>query len=84
MLDGERYYLGLHDILKRTRMAIGENGELKEVHNIPNNKIIDNQYKKMVNQKVDYLLAKPLTIECENKTYLKLLKSIFNKREKQS
>jgi len=80
MIDGERYYLGLHDILKRTRIAIGENGELNEVHNIPNNRIVDNQYRKMVNQKVDYLLAKPLTIECENKTYLKLLKSIFNKR----
>ncbi len=80
MLDGERYYLGLHDILKRTRTVIGENGELTTVENLPNNRIVDNQYKKMVNQKVDYLFAKPITIECEDKNYLNLLKGILGKK----
>ena len=41
MLDGERYYDGEHDILKRKRTVIGEKGELQEVYNLPNNKIID-------------------------------------------
>ncbi len=67
MIDGERYYRGDHDILRRKRTVIGDNGDLKEVDNLPNNRIVDNQYKKMVNQKVDYLLAKPLTLECDNK-----------------
>ena len=50
MLTGEKYFLGIHDILSRKRTVIGENGELTEVDNLPNNKVVDNQYKKMVNQ----------------------------------
>ena len=52
MLDGEKYYAGGHDILSRVRTVIGEDGELTEVKNLPNNKIVDNQYKKMVDQKL--------------------------------
>lgn len=80
MMDGERYYDGEHDILHRQRTIIGEKGELQIVRNLPNNKIIDNQYAKMVDQKVNYLLAKPPTFETENKTYADLLKGIFNNR----
>ena len=28
MLDGEKYYMGLHDILQRRRTVIGEDGKL--------------------------------------------------------
>lgn len=80
MLDGEKYYDGEHDILKRQRTIIGEKGQLQEVHNLPNNKIVDNQYAKMVDQKVNYLLAKPPTFETKNKSYADLLKEIFNNR----
>lgn len=80
MFDGERYYEGMHDILKRQRTVIGEDGQLEEVDNLPNNRIVDNQYKKMVDQKNNYLLGQPFTIRCENKTYEKLLKTIFNKK----
>ena len=80
MIDGERYYAGGHDILGRKRTVIGEDGLLEEVKNLPNNRIVDNQYKKMVDQKTNYLLGQPFTIRCENKTYEKLLKQIFNKR----
>lgn len=55
MITGEEYYAGNHDILKRKREVIGVNGDLVEVTNLPNNKIVDNQYKKMVNQKNNYL-----------------------------
>ena len=51
MLTGERYYKGKHDILYHKRTMIGKDGELEEVHNLPNEKIVDNQYKKMVMQK---------------------------------
>ena len=37
-LDGERYYRGDQDILRRKRMAIGAGGQLKEVHNLPTTK----------------------------------------------
>lgn len=78
MLTGEQYYIGLQDILQKKRTSIGENGEPVEVKNLPNNRIVDNQYKKMVDQKTNYLLGKPLTIQCENKTYQKLLTEIFD------
>lgn len=80
MIDGERYYEGEHKILKRKRTVIGEDGMLKEVENLPNNRIVDNQYGKMVDQKANYLLSKPPTFECENKQYEEILKKIFNNR----
>ena len=80
MLDGEKYYMGLHDILKRKRTVIGEGGTLEEVKNLPNNRIVDNQYKKMVDQKNNYLLGQPISIQCENEQYAKNLKSVLNKR----
>lgn len=80
MIDGERYYDGDHDILKRVRTVIGEDGQLKPVENLPNNRIVDNQYQKMVDQKANYLLSKPPTFESENKEYEEILKKTFNKK----
>lgn len=77
-LDGELYYHGEHEILKRKRTIIGEGGLLQKVENLPNNRIVDNQYCKMVDQKANYLLGKPFTIECDNKPYIELLKDLFN------
>lgn len=80
MIDGEKYYIGKHDILFRKRTVIGEGGKLEEIKNLPNNRIVDNQYKKMVDQKNNYLLGKPITVQCENDQYAKLLKTVFNKK----
>lgn len=80
MLDGERYYCGDHDILNRKRTVIGKGGELEEVHNVPNNKLIDNQFKKVVDQKANFLLSKPLTFESENEQFADALKSVFNRQ----
>lgn len=80
MLKGEAYYDNNHDILQRKRTVIGEDGQLKEVENLPNNKQIDNQYAKLVDQKVNYLLGKPFTVESDNEVYAELLKGIFNMR----
>lgn len=66
---GELYYMGEHEILKRKRTAIGgTSGELVELTNLPCNKIIDNQYGKIADQKRNYLLGQPLAIDCDNKT----------------
>lgn len=78
MIDGERYFEGNHDILRRLRTAIGQGGELEVINNLPNNRIVDNQYKKMVVQKSNYLLGQPITVTSENKTYEKILKGFFN------
>lgn len=80
MVDGENYYNGKHDILKSKRTAIGENGDLIELDNLPNNQAVDNQYKKMVDQKNNYLLGQPITIQGDNELYCKLLKKVFNKK----
>ena len=78
MIDGDRYYKGIHDILERKRTVIGKDGNLSEVSNLPNNKIVDNQYARLVDQKCSYLLAKPFTIKCENNKLLDFLNGIFN------
>lgn len=79
-IKGYLYYKGDHDILMRKRTMIGEDGKLQVVNNLPNNHIIDNQYKKMVNQKANYLFGQPFTIDCDNERYVELLKKIFNKK----
>ena len=79
-VKGQMYYQNEHDILKRKRTMIGEDGNLETVDNLPNNRIIDNQYTKMVNQKANYLLGQPFSISGDNDVYVNLLKQIFNKR----
>ena len=79
-IKGHLYYDNEHDILKRKRTMIGEGGKLQVVDNLPNNRLIDNQYAKMVNQKANYLLGQPFAIEGENTEYIELLKEVFNKR----
>lgn len=80
MLTGEAYYEGEHDILHHKRKVIGEGGRLIVNENLPNNKRIDNQYAKLVDQKVNFQLGKPLTIESEKDDYVKKLQTILNKR----
>ena len=79
-LLAEKYYDGDHDILKRERMVIGSDGNLIPIHNVANNKLVDNLYRKLVDQKTNYVLGKPLTIATEKEEYLKELGKVFNKK----
>mgnify|MGYP002230486808 FL=1 len=79
-LTGDLYYLGKHDILNRQRTIIGADGKLQTVNNLPNNRIVNNQYALMVDQKTNYLVGKPFTMNCENKAYVDLLSKVFNRR----
>ncbi|EDS78205.1 phage portal protein, SPP1 family [Clostridium botulinum C str. Eklund] len=79
MLEGQKYYKGDTDIINRKRMAIGEGGELQEIKNLANNKLVHNFVRKLVDQKVGYLLSKPLAIQTNNIQYKELLDDIFNK-----
>lgn len=80
MLDGERYYDGEHDILRKQRTAIGANGELTVLNNLPNSRVVDNQYRKLVSQKANYLLGKPLSFRTDNAAYAAALADIFSSR----
>ena len=83
-LDGEAYLDGDHSILRRKRTAIGNNGDLVEVKNLPNNRIVDNQYEKAVQQKTNYLLGKPITFDAKNKAYAEALTRLFNRRKQRT
>lgn len=74
---GVKYAHGEHDILHHQRTAIGKDGKLAIVHNLPNAQIVDNQYARMVAQKTDYLLGKPPTFDSEDKQYTATLQTVF-------
>lgn len=78
-LTGCHYYRGRQDILRKKRTAIGEGGKTMVIDNLPNSRVIDNQYAKMVNQKVNYMLGKPLTFKGEDKGYIEQLTQVFDK-----
>lgn len=79
-LLAEQYYLGNQDILQREKKVIGADGNLTSIDNVTVNRIVDNVYAKLVNQKTSYCLGKPITIATSDDNYLKLLTKIFNKR----
>lgn len=79
-IKGFLYYDGDHDVIHRKRTMIGEDGKLEVVENLPNNRIVDNQYAKMVNQKANYLFGKPFTLNGDNEQYVELLKKVFDKK----
>lgn len=78
-LLGEKYYDGDQDILRREKKVIGADGNLVKIDNVPNNKLVDNQYRKLVDQKTNYVLGKPITIATAEDEYLELLNDVFNK-----
>jgi len=78
MIKGELYYIGEHDICHYRRTAIGEDGDLTELKNLPNHQVVDNQYALMVDQKANYLLSKPLTFNTESAAYQGALGKVFN------
>lgn len=78
MLAGKRYYDGEHDILNKQRQAVDECGNMRTINGLPNNQIVDNRYVELVEQKVNYLLAKPVEVKTEDENYGKKLDKIFN------
>lgn len=80
MIDGDLYYDYEHAIKQKKRMVIGNDGALVEDKHLPNNRFTDNQYGNMVDQKVNYLLSKPVTFKTKNTAYADALKQLFNKR----
>jgi len=74
---GERYYRNKPDILERQRTAIGASGAKEIVGNLANNKLANPFTRKLVDQKVGYLLGKPLSVQTDNTTYANEWKEIF-------
>jgi SPP1 family phage portal protein len=80
MLVGDRYYAGSQDILKRKRTSIGEGGVEVEVKNLANNRLVHGFVRKLVDQKVGYLLSKPISVQTDNNSYRDLLNTFFDKK----
>lgn len=78
MKIGREYYEGDQDILKKKRLAIGKNGRLQEITNVPNNIYLNNQYAKLVDQKVNYIMTKPPNIEVDDEKYQTELSQYFS------
>ena len=79
-LLAEKYYDGHHDILEREKKVIGADGNLTTINNVANNKLVDNQYRKLVDQKTNYVLGKPITIATSEDEYLGLIQGVFTKK----
>lgn len=74
MIDALRYYRGEHDILKRCRTAIGADGSPIRLEHLPCRKIVNNQYGRLVDQKINYSLGRPLTVDCDDAVFSEYLK----------
>lgn len=81
IITSYEYYRGNQDILKKERKGIGPNGTTIILKNIPNNRIVDNRYSILVDQKKNYLLSRPITVECEDASYHEdITTNLFNKK----
>lgn len=78
MTLGENYYMGKHDILKRKICGIDDKGNKVEIPYAPNNKIVDNMFKRFLDQKTNYLLSKEPTFTSDNDTYNELISEVFD------
>ena len=79
---GSEYYDGRQDILRRERTVLDGDGRLQKIQHLPNNRIVDNQFAKMVDQKTNYILGRPFSFDTESLAYAKALQLVFNRRVK--
>lgn len=79
MILGHSYFLGVQDIENKQRMAIVEQGKLEPVENVPNNKIVNNLYHKVVVQKANYMVGKPFIVDTDNRDYQNKIKKVLDK-----
>ena len=76
---GRRYYKSDHDIKDRKRLVIGEGGVLQENKKLTNRKLVHAFIRKLVDQKIGYLLSKPFSTQTVKKEYAKFLATVFDK-----
>lgn len=70
IVEAEQYYRNRTEVQNKTN-PIKKRSNVKMEHPL---------YKKLVDQKADYLLAKDFTVESENKAYAKALSDLFDRK----
>lgn len=68
MLDGQRYYEVDNDILKRKMYKELDGKRVEETYKA-NNKLAHAKYKDMVDEKINYIFARPFSLTCTDNTY---------------
>jgi SPP1 family phage portal protein len=66
ILEGYRYYSNKNDILRQKRLVFGKKGEKLEAKNLANNRLAHGFLRKLVEQKIGYLLSKPFIISTKD------------------
>lgn len=79
MKTAQNYYNNDADIMKRKRYYIDRNNLKVEAPLLANNKLAHPFFKKLVDQKANYLLTKPFSFTCEDETFVKTLNKYFSK-----
>lgn len=80
IVDGQAYYKGNHAIDKKRRLGKSDKG-IMELKGLPNAIAKDNQYAKLVDQKISYLLSCAPVVSCEeNEAYAKALQDFMDRR----
>ena len=80
-LKGNSYYRYEHDFDEVVDMAKDADG-MPIQKKRTKGRIINNEYGDMVDQKVNYLLGKPFSLQTQNEDYTKLLSFVFDKEFK--
>ena len=79
MLTGERYYKVENDIMKRKMIRYVDDKPVVDMSKT-NNKLAHGFMKNLVDDKVNYLLSKPYTLNCKNQKYLEQVQEVLGKR----
>ena len=66
-LAGEAYYDGDQAVLRRQRIALDDDGRPMALEHLPTNRLVNNQYSKMVDQKTNYSFGRPFSFDTKNK-----------------
>lgn len=73
----KEYYKNQNDIKDHKRYYIDRLGQKQEEKNLSNSKLSHPFFRKLINQKVNYLLGKQLSLTCEDEKFRNILKSFF-------
>lgn len=79
-LEGEAYYDGYQDVTHRERLALDEDGKPIVLKNLPNNRLVNNLYSKMVDQKTNYSFGRPLSFDTGKQGVCQCPGSVFGAR----
>ncbi|WNY26204.1 phage portal protein [Methanolapillus millepedarum] len=84
MVESQEYFAGNQKILTKARTMSGENGKQMPLPNLPNNILTDNMYGRLVRQKTNYLVGKPISFKSDNKKYEQELTRTFDRKFKKT